>query len=324
MIPKLAAILLLASTPSAAAPEAAPGTPIGGTPPGLAVELSVSRLFGDTSYEMNAQADDPTAPGTLTDIRSELEFPLDVTRLGISVDWSPGGSTPGRWSFGAGVYTNLDDPGNRMIDEDWIGPKQFSYTESDAELDLIGGAVETRYRIREGRRATLFLLFGVDYERVEQRIVGFEGWQASLFSDQRFDVSGTVPVVDYDVTYVVPQAGVALAYAGGSHTRLLARTTGGVVYATDTDDHLRRGRVADGSGWGAGVDSRLEIALMPGLAGPLSVSLAGEFRFLFAEGDVTQRWYRSTDLPAGTEIRDLPYRFERLGAGVGLSLGVGL
>jgi hypothetical protein len=47
-----------------------------------------------------------------------------------------------------------------------------------------------------------------------------------------------------------------------------------------------------------------------------------ELRFLHAEGQVTQRWYRDGDLPTGSEIADLPYQLESTQLDLGLSIGL--
>ena len=147
--------------------------------------------------------------------------------------------------------------------------------------------------------------------------------RGSLFSDEQYPVSGIAPVIDYEVTYVSGQLGAAATYLVGGHSRLGARATVGVAYASDTDDHLLRGRIAEGEGWGVGLNSRLEFDLLPGFTplGWLSASLAGELRFFHAEGQVDQRWYRDEDLPEGTVIPDLPYQLESLQLQIGASIG---
>lgn len=53
----------------------------------------------------------------------------------------------------------------------------------------------------------------------------------------------------------------------------------------------------------------------------LTASLIGEFRFFHAEGDVDQLWYRNEDLPAGTEINNIPYEIESLQGRIHISVG---
>ena len=293
-------------------------------PPGLRVGVSVSRLFGDTKYELNALAEDPSEPGTLVDIRSELTFPLDVTLLGLTVSWAREMAASRRWALAAGIHTNVNDPSNKMTDEDWVGGRQYSFTESNAELEMLLLTADVYYRIRKGQRTDLSLFFHFDYQRIEQHMVGFEGWRGSLFSDQRFPVSGSAPVIDYEVEYLSPQLGAAGDYRFTDSYRLAFQVSAGVVYASDTDDHLLRGRISEGNGWGLGLNSSVALDLLPGFVpwGWLSASLTGELRFFHAEGNVDQRWYRDEDLPAGTEILDIPYQLESLQAQIGVSVGI--
>jgi hypothetical protein len=281
-------------------------------------------LFGDTKYELNAQAENPAEPGTLVDIRSELTFPLDVTLLGVTVSWERGMVASRRWALAAGVHTNITDPSSKMTDEDWIGGRQISYTESNAELDMLLVTADVYYRLRQGQRTALSLLLHFDYQRIEQHLVGFEGWRGSLFSDQRYPVSGSAPVIDYRVEYLSPQFGALGDYRFANFSRLAFQASAGVVFASDTDDHLLRGRISEGNGWGFGLNSRVALDLLPGFVplGWLSASLIGELRFFHAEGDVDQRWYRDEDLPAGTEILDIPYQLESLQAQIGVSVGI--
>jgi hypothetical protein len=295
-----------------------------GETPGVRVGVTVSRSFGDTRYELSAKAEDPTEPGTLTDIRSELTFPLEVTLLGVTGRWEPGMAASCRWGVAAGVHLNVTDPASTMTNEDWIGGRQISFTESNAELEMLLATAAVYYRFRQGQRSELSLVFHFNYRRVDQYLVGYEGWRASLFSDERFPVSGTAPVVDYKVEHLSPQLGAVGYYQCGDFSRLALQASSGLVYAWDRDDHLLRGRIAEGEGWGLGMNASLALDLLPGFVrlGWLFANLKGELRFFHAEGDVDQRWYRDEDLPAGTEIRDIPYQLESLQAQISLSVGV--
>jgi hypothetical protein len=290
---------------------------------GFDLAVDVSRSFGDTHYEMNARTENPAEPGEIVDIRSRLEFPIEASLIGLTVNWQPGEEEPGRWAFGAGAHTNVTDPPDPMIDEDWVGSKQLAYSESDAQMDMIVVTADVDYLFRKSERTAFALLFHADYRRVEQYLVGFEGWRGSLFSDEQYPASGTAPVVDYEVNYLSGQFGAAATYLWSAHSRLGARASAGVAYASDTDDHLLRGRIAEGKCWGVGMNSRVEFELLPGFAPPdwLWASLVGELSFFHTEGEVDQRWYRDEDMPEGTVIADLPYELESLQYRVSLSAG---
>ena len=285
---------------------------------------TLSQAFGETGYEMNAQADNPVDPGTLVDIRSELVFPLDVTILAVELGWTPGGTEARGWAATVDVGTGLTDPNDKMSDSDWVGSKHLAYTESPATMDLIRASATVWYRFGADGGTDFALLFRFDYQRIEQHLEGFEGWRGSLFSDMIWDVSGTAPVIDYEVTYLGPQLGAEAAWQLGTSSRLRIEGSGGVTFASDKDDHLLRGRLSEGDGVGFGGHARLAFDLLPGFVGWkwLTVGLFGDLRFNHAEGEVTQTWYRNEDMPAGTVIKDIPYEMESLQYEVGLRVGV--
>jgi hypothetical protein len=291
--------------------------------PGLALGISISQSFGDTEYELRGKSEDPGGSGELVDIRSELAFPLDATLVGLLARWSPGPGPYARWMLTARIDINVTDPSDKATDDDWIGKRHISYAESNTNLDMVSVNTDVCYRLRSGSRSALSLLFHFDYQRVEEYLVGFEGWRASLFSDERFPVSGTAPVIDYKVEHLSPQLGAVGYYRFGDSSRLALQASSGPVYAWDRDDHLLRGRIAEGKVWGFGLNSKVALDLLPGFAplGWLSVNLTGELRFFHAKGNVDQRWYRDEDLPAGTEILDIPYKLESLQAQVSFSVG---
>lgn len=288
------------------------------------IGFGLSRSFGDTRYEMNAQAENPADPGTLVDIRSELIFPLDVILLGLELGWTPVGTEGRGWAATVEVGTGVTDPTNPMTDSDWVGSKHLAYTESPAQMDLIQAAATVRYRLGGHGRTDYALLFRFDYQHIKQHLVGYEGWKSSIFSDVIYEISGTAPVIDYQVTYLGPKLGAEAAWDLGTNSRLKLEGTAGVTFASDKDDHLLRGRLSEGDGIGFGGQARLAFDLLPGFVGWrwLTVSLSGDLRFNHAEGEVTQTWYRNEDLPAGTVIKDIPYEMESLQYEVGLRIGM--
>lgn len=290
----------------------------------IELSLSTSRWFGSTRYEMSALAEDPTDTDELVDIRSELEFPLDVTLIGAELAWSPRAGALSRWSLTCAARTNLVDPAGVMTDEDWVGDTQLAYTESGAAAEVIAVSTDLGYALRESGRLAWSALLHIDYQRVEQRLEGYEGWRGTLFSDERYEVSGTAPVIDYEVTYLSAGLGGRVRWSPTEHVLLSGRTSVGVARASDRDDHLLRGRISEGSGWGIGAGSRVEMELLPGSLplDSLSLALAGELRYFLTEGTADQRWYRDEDMPAGTVISGLPHRIESLQFEISGSVGL--
>ncbi len=317
-------LVLGAAGPSSAADQ--PSSPAG--TPGLEasawrIAASAVRLSGHTTYELRALSPDPRDPDQLVPIRSELEFPLDATLLGLTARWTPGRAGTSRWSLAAEFAAAVDDPSDPMTDGDWIDERQIGYSESPARLDLLQGALELAYAPRPGPQPALQLLLRLDYQHVEQSLVGYEGWRRSLFSDEVLPFAGTAAVVDYRVDWLSPRLGGRVARDLGAHARASLEGMAGMSLAWDEDDHLLRGRRSEGDGVGFAASGHLAIDLQPGFA-PwrwLTVGLVGGLSYLHAEGDVTQTWYRDEDLPAGTVIADIPYTLESLQYEVGLRLG---
>ena len=101
LFPVVVACLLMVALPASAE---------NATSSSWVIEPSISRLFGDTTYRLSAMVEDPDSPGTLTEIRSTLEFPLDTTLIGLAVRWEPSPERPRHWTFKAGASVNVNDP----------------------------------------------------------------------------------------------------------------------------------------------------------------------------------------------------------------------
>lgn len=284
----------------------------------FALGIGLGRAFGDTRYTMSALTPDPRNPAELVPIASELVFPLDATLLGVKATWDPRAGGLRRWSFEGSFQTNVSDPSSRMTDSDFFDGRQIYFAESDAGLDWIQVAMTVHNRLSP----TWSLLLHLDYQRIEQNLVNFEGWEGSLFSDFRVPVSGTGPVLDYRVTYVSPQVGGAAAFALARRLRLGLEGSGGAVFASDHDDHLLRNRIAEGNGTGFGLRSHVILDLLPGSlpVSWLSLQLHGELRFYHAEGTVDQWFYDDSGQPTGERIEDLSYEMESLQGLLGLSI----
>ena len=289
------------------------------------VEPSVSRLFGDTTYRLSALGEAPGSPGTLTEFRSTLEFPLDVALAGLAVRWEPSPEEIGHWAFEVGVSVGVTDPSNLMTDRDWIGDEQVAYTESESKADLVLLTAGASYELVRRRRVSLSLVARFDYERISQDIIGFDGWVADIGTGIQGDISGTEPAIDYEVTYATPQLGLRSTAGLGQHTALTLLCAAGPAFASDRVDHLLRGKASEADAVGFGLYSSAELNLLPGsvLGRRVSVGLVAELRYFSAEGDQTQRWYEDDgETPAGTEITGIPYEFRSLQYSIGLKIGI--
>ena len=285
----------------------------------LHIEAIAGYGFGTSIYELSALTPDPRGGGEVVPIRSRLEFPLDAVVAGGRIAWTPGGPLE-KWSVALAVMTNLNDPSSKFINSDFVNGPEVIHTESDARLDLIAGNAIARYRLENGGSTGFSLLFRADYQRIDQYIVGYTGWQRSLFSGATFNVSGTQPVLDYRVTYVCPQLGAGIVQRLGPGLALNLDATAGVVFASDFDDHLLRDRTSEGSGTGFGMNATAGVELLPGSLplGGLSVALRGGITYYRAEGAMDQTF------SSGRQYLDIPYLFESFQGNVGLSVAYAL
>jgi hypothetical protein len=292
----------------------------------FSISPELSFLNGSTDYEIDANAFDPNATDSVSRIRSLLEFPLDVTLVGATVKYSFGGADH-IWTATASLNVSISDPSDLMTDKDWIDGVPVSYTESNAEASIIflSGHVSRRMLTRE--RYTVALFAGLDYRRIEQDIIGFDGWQDLDRNGVRSPIRGDDTAVIYEVTYLSPEAGLrADVNLSGSFDFATAISTG-LVIASDSDDHLLRGIKSEGDGIGIAIGATGELRLRPAVSAMPGfwIGVFGGVRYHYAEGNVTKTWYRDAgSVPAGTVDPDIPYTFESMQTSIGLRLGVDL
>lgn len=311
------AVLLLAVSASTGFAQVVSPNAGAGTRTGVQVHAIAGRDFGSSRYEMNALAPDPRDPQTLVDIRSRLEFPLDAVVAGARIVWQPGIRALRRWQFGTELLANLGDPGNRMTDRDFVADREVVHTESYAQLDLWQAVLDAEYLLLSGDRTSVSLLFVVDYLRIDQYIVGYEGWQRSLFSDNTFDISGSDPVLDYEVIYFSLRTGAENTHRLGEHLELGIAGSGGILFAHDKDNHLKRNRTAEGQGTGVALNALLQLRFMPGTLFGVRISgrAGAQIAYLYAEGHTDQQFAN------GKTYDNLPYLLESLQQRVFVSLG---
>jgi hypothetical protein len=266
---------------------------------------------------MNAQAPDPRDQEILVDIRSELEFPIDATLAGARLRWQPGTGRMPRWSFSAQLLTNLADPGEKTTDRDFVAGREVVHSESDPQVDLWFATFASKYLLYTWGRTSFSLVAHFEYQHIEQYIVGFEGWQKSLFSETKIDISNSDPALDYRVTYVSTQLGASLDHRIVDRLQFEFQSSLGIVFATDHDNHILRNRISEGDATGLGLNSLIKFDFLPGsLPLPwLSAQVAGGLTYFYAEGGMDQFF------ADGSSYIDLPYTLESLQPQISVSVG---
>ncbi len=290
------------------------------------VSADASRLFGNTTYRLDALSVSPSNPNDVYPISSELVFPLDVWLAGVTADWQ---LPSGKWQLGASVATNTNDPTDKMTDSDWERGQFVQYTESDAALKLLRAGVDARRKLSRPGPVSLWLLGRADYEKTTEDITGFNGWYYSEPLQREVPIFGTGPALYYDVRYLSGQAGLGLSGAVPQALDFRVQWTAGVVSAHDRDDHLLRGRISTGDATGFATRASLEASRPIFHAGPVpvTVGLRGDYRYCRADGTTTETWYRTEQtpggpIPAGTSYTGIPHSFRSSLFALGLRVGV--
>ena len=203
----------------------------------LSLSPEISILDGSTTYEIDANAFDPSASDSVSRIRSKLEFPLDVTLIGAGIAYRFGGVDP-VWEARVSFLASVNDPSELMTDEDWIDDDPVSFTESDAQGSALMFSGELARRILTREKFTMHLFGGGTYQRIEQDIIGFDGWQDLDRNGVRSPVRGDDTAVVYEVTYFSAEAGARMDISFSRAFGAAAATSVGLLFASDSDDHV--------------------------------------------------------------------------------------
>jgi len=267
-------------------------------------------------------------------VKSQLEYPLDQTMFGGELELKLLPGSPREWAFNFAYYTNLSDPSGKMYDHDWWNfrtgiVEKISYTESDAEGKNNIFLVEIDKLILIGKKGSISLSGGFRYQKIEQDIFGFKGWQ--------LDQDGVIHEFEdpetnglyYKITYKLPNAGFKINYFINQQLTFQSRIAYSRAYISDFDHHILRFKTSESdlNGNGLLVDFavRMDFGSTPGKG--LFVELDGNLTNISGSGTSTQTWY--DDDPAGEgdetglsvlvphEINTTQFRF-------GIAVGLGL
>ncbi|MFQ6007673.1 MAG: omptin family outer membrane protease [Candidatus Zixiibacteriota bacterium] len=312
----------------------------------LTVDPFISHNFGYTEYimEWSGYLATPIDTG-LYFLKSELEFPLDVIMLGAKIGLHSTKETLYAWSIEAGYCTNLDDPGGIMKDHDWETVKRvidgetvyywgqvekFSYTESSADMKSTQLTLEGFLRVMHKTSFSLDLWGGFRYQKIEQNIAGYQGWQLLRDSAvaREITVYSSEPALFYWVTYKSPFLGLRSGFKLGTKVQFAAQAAFAPVWVSDYDDHLIRNKIATASITGSGLISGASIHF--DLANPATfkptVSLTSDLVYLHASGNQTQKWYGDDPLTeeddTGTVLPGIPHDINTLQLNVGLRVSM--
>lgn len=284
------------------------------------IQTTVSPEFGSmggtTEYDMDIEFNYIDTTGVIPTsvrwkLRSLLEFPLDVYFGGLSAHFNSI-EDPNRWKFHLKYLTNLNNPDGSMVDSDWeevsnqFPYTKFSETNSNSKIKLSYLEAEFQFSIVEKRNFVLSLFAGGSYQKLENDIIGLEGWQrqydtvSNTYGDQfYFDVYQDSLVGTYEQT--VKQIRIGLISDINLSQQLSSQIKFGFAPAfyKDIDDHVLRFKLSDSDGDGKGIYSGFSLQYNMSQSGFSFIRLNSTYTYFTAHGSQTQTWY--ADDPASPE-----------------------
>ena len=292
-------------------------------------------LFGKTEYDFHLTQLVADTSGALVDftVRSFLEFPLDVFVAGASIGIGSPEDADKSWSAEVGMFTNVSDPGKSMKDSDWytlennFAETMVSYTESDAKMDMLLVNAEVTKELFNVGNADIAILAGFRYQKIEQNIIGYDGWQLDTNFVQQ-PVSGTGPALDYMVTYKGPQFGALTRIDFSSSVQINIKTAVSLTWVKDKDDHLLRKFHTLADGQGIGFISQIGARWFTGsrLMGHNSyVDFVGSYDYYKADISSTRVQYGDggpSEPPVGYTVGGLPHDIKSQQFKLGLRFGL--
>ncbi len=323
---------------------------------GQTVELSISPSvgynFGETDYVMDILTyiqdengdllEDDDGNPLLYQLKSQLEYPLDVAMGGVTFRLAPT-VDPSLWSVEAGIYTSLNNPGGVMKDSDWDGISgyydltKWSYTESSVDtMKLFRFDIQATRRILSPGKLRVALLAGFRYQKIEQKLFGVEGWQidfdtTSMTFDEpvSFNLYQNQNVLYYEIELMMPQIGLLLTADLSPKLNAGLKTVLAPVWFDDVDDHVLRDKLstADGNGIGfiGALNARYDLPASGQFFKPF-LDFFVEYMTLSASGDQVQEWYGDDPISeaddTGTSIGGIPHDITSTQYNIGVRLGL--
>ena len=298
------------------------------------VKPSFWQMSGETEYDFNITFPEILPSGDTADyaIRSLLEFPLDVNIVGGSIGIMKSNEEKTFWTLELGLYTSLGDPSGLMKDHDWITDPgvfdgKFSYTESDAKMKMVMFDLEGTALIFNFGGASISILGGYRYQKIEQEIIGFSGWYIDSNLTRQLQ-AGTEPAIDYWITYKGPKFGLSFQREFSSKVQLNLKSAFTMVWAEDFDDHLLRGfhTFADGTGTGILTGGNIRWDFNNQISGSHPfVELRASYDYLSVDATQTREQYADggpNEFPVGTSFGGLPHDLKSSQFRFGVNLGL--
>jgi outer membrane protease len=276
--------------------------------------IGLGYLTGSTLYHISSY--DTAGNG----VESELEFPLKTFLLGLEFGYvGRNDREQDDLKIGIQWFTNIGNGSGKFKDSDWLTnnfdiqapqpppsppnsgyphPGLDIYSESDIDLKVNIFDLRASYNFWPADNLALGPLGGFLYQKFQ--FDASNGHQVG-YGPYAYGYTGSIPgpVLTYEVTYTIPYLGI--------HTEIpFGKTFQAIVdlgyspwaAAEDTDDHVLRGKRADGSTSGS--------AYLASITAQWDVEdndfflIRGQYLNIETTGTQTQRWYRDEVTSSGT------------------------
>ncbi len=294
-------------------------------------------VFGKTEYDfhLTQRVVDTSGVAYNYTIRSLLKFPLGAFMAGACLGIGSLEDADRPWSAKIGVFTNFSDPGKLMKDSDWLILENdyyyerttLGYTESGVKMDMLLVNAELTKALFETENAEISLLVGYRYQKIEQNIIGYNGWQIDTNFVQQ-PISGTEPALDYLVTYKGPQVGALTRLDFGQNLQIDIKTAASLTSVNDKDDHLLRNFYTTSSGLGMGFVSNLSARWYNNLyfmENRTFIDFVGGYDYYEADVSSTRVQYEDGgpgENPMGDSEGGIPHRLKSRQFSFGLKFGL--
>jgi outer membrane protease len=272
----------------------------------LTLTPRIQSMTGHTEYSLDVTfntIDSVTLIPVTETIASLLEFPLDNVIVGFGFKLkSP---TSNKWSINGSFGLSVKDPGDKMFDSDWHGKLPFfdrtlySFTESDVTMKMFQADINYRHRIMLRTKTSFYAMVGFKYQRIEQDVINFSGWQR-FFDDvdnsygSQFNFTFDELAIVYKLNYYIPYFGLVGDFNLSEKLLVNLSAAYSFSYFTDSDDHVLRNKLstADGNGNSLLLSGSNRIVLNQTKNGKeFFIEIYTDYLKIDISGAQTQSWY---------------------------------
>ena len=276
------------------------------------VEPFVAHKYGSVKYHIDIpQTVSISSNSQITQIvaASELEYPLDVSIAGLKASVIFPFALNRELTIFANTWKNLDNPGGKMQDTDWLlnsaqtNLEKTSYTQSTSRLQWSGVDAGLELNGFSLLEKPVSYGFALDYDYSYHNMYGITGWQKSQpgAPPLPIDTLHNTLVLTYQLWNVESSLyGKLRMYQAEKISWDLMLSVSPLVVTQDKDDHVLRYKNAQTTalGYGAGAVTTLEYHFTKNFLLNAQLSV----RYFRTQGKMTQYYYK--DDPSTPKINE--------------------